>query len=117
MGFKSELDVEMLDNDTWILHAPLIFESAVLGSIVSVPKGFTTDFASVPRLPIVYLLTGDTAHKAAVVHDFLYMERVVTRKQADQVLLEAMESTGVSRWRRYSMYWAVRLFGSGHFGS
>lgn len=113
--FIGELDVELLESGAWRLREELCYSSESLGAIVTVPEGFETDFASVPRLPVVYLLAGDTAHRPAVVHDFLYAEGVVTRAQADQVLLEAMEVTGVPYWRRYSMYWAVRAFGGSHF--
>jgi hypothetical protein len=78
---------------------------------VTVPAGFETDFASVPRLPFVYLLTGGTARKAAVVHDFLYHKSGVSRDDADAVFLEAMEVSGVSEWRAKLMYAGVRAFG------
>jgi hypothetical protein len=29
--------------------------------MITVPAGFQTDLASMPRLPVVYMLTGDTA--------------------------------------------------------
>ena len=113
--FKSELHSKMLKNEKHELLQPLVFES-LIGEII-VPKGFVTDFASVPRIPIVYALTGNTSHRAAVVHDYLYGDNGlrVSRKKADKVFLEAMKSRKVSGWRRYSMYWAVRLFGSNRY--
>ena len=117
MRFVTFLEVALLsDGKTWILEAPLVFESDSVGEIV-VPQGFTTDFASVPRLPLIYLLAGDTAHAAAVVHDYLYTTCQVTRSQADKVFLEAMEYTMVPKWRRNMMYWAVRVFGGARYGS
>lgn len=113
--FVTKLDAELLDEGgegKWILHSPLAYRSLVLKELVIVPKGFVTDFASVPRLPVVYTLTGNTAHRPAVVHDFLYSGGwQCTRAQADAVLLEAMKVTGVPAWRRWSMYLAVRAFG------
>ena len=38
---------------------------------VCVPSGYVTDFASVPRLPLVFLVMGDTAHEAAGLHDYV----------------------------------------------
>lgn len=120
--FLSVLDVQLLDDTMadgrgmWMLCQPLAYQSDIAGKVIVVPAGFKTDFASVPRLPIAYWLTGDTAHAPAVVHDHLYSTGDLPRETADAVLLEAMASAGVPRWRRYAMYWAVRAFGGGRFG-
>jgi hypothetical protein len=78
---------------------------------VTVPAGFQTDFASVPRIPVAFLLAGDEAHMPAVVHDFLYSSKICTREEADNTFLEAMTATGVTKWRRTLMWAAVRMFG------
>ena len=114
--FINSLDVELVGKGRWRLLSPLIYRSEIAGLIV-VPAGFVTDFASVPRLPLAYLLTGDTAHSAAVVHDYLYETGTGTKADADRVFLEAMEAIGEDRWRRTLMYWAVRIFGRGNFAS
>lgn len=119
-GFVTDLDSRLLpsrestDAPLWKLLAPLIFDSAMVGTI-TVPTGFETDFASVIRLPIAYSLFGDTAHRAATVHDYLYTTGVFERSIADQVFLEAMESTGIPWWRRWAMYSAARMFGAEYF--
>ena len=107
--FKTKLQVES-DGKYWKLLTPLIFESTEHG-IIRVPAGFKTDFASVPRIPIVYSMFGNTSHSAAVIHDWLYSGRGgVTRKGADEVFVEAMKAKKQSEWRRKPMFWAVRLF-------
>lgn len=108
--FLTDLVAECITDDKWRLVQSLVYESDIAGTI-TVPAGFETDFASVPRLPIVFMLVGDKAHLPAVVHDYLYRYAVVKRKVADQVFLEAMRVCGLFPWRRYPMYWAVRLFG------
>ena len=113
-GFITSLDVELVSKGRWRLLSMLAYKSDLAGLIV-VPAGFITDFASVPRLPLAYLLTGDTAHEAAVVHDYLYETGTGTKTQADCVFLEAMASVGEARWRRTLKYWAVRVFGRGKF--
>lgn len=119
--FLTPLDVQLVDDTKadgrgwWALKADLVYLSDVARRRITVPKGYETDFASVPRVPIAYWLTGDTAHMAAVVHDWLYTTGLVPRDMADEVLLEAMAVEGVPAWRRYAMYWAVRAFGGGHF--
>lgn len=95
----------------WRLTHPLIFRSDIAGRIV-VPQGFVTDFASVPRVPLAYWLTGGTADASAVVHDFLCREwypacKISWRLAAD-VFGEAMRAEGVPAWRRALMRWAVR---------
>lgn len=105
-------EADGLDRANWRLLAPLVYVSQRRGLIV-VPKGFKTDFASVPRLPLAYALTGDTAHASAVVHDYLcriyYPECKITWADAARVFLEAMKHEKVPAWRRTLMYWGVRL--------
>lgn len=119
--FVTDLSVRLVDDienegrGKWELCLPLIYESDIAGKTLTVPLGFKTDFASVPRLPVAYLLAGDTAHESAVVHDFLYTSGDFSRATADDVLLEAMAVTGIPAWRRYTIYYAVRAFGSSHF--
>ena len=114
--FLTELDAICITDLIWKLNAPLIYESDILGKI-RVPKGFYTDLASVPRVPIAYLAFGGRAHREAVIHDALYrsdMTPICTRKQADDVFLEAMKERGKPWHVRYPMFWAVRL-GAGKY--
>ncbi|KRB73434.1 DUF1353 domain-containing protein [Noviherbaspirillum sp. Root189] len=97
------------------LDAPLVYESEVAGRIFIVPTGFETDLASVPRLPVAYLLFGGVGDAAAVVHDYLYTTQEVSRKVADDVLAEAMKVSGISAWRRGPMWIGVRMFGWLHY--
>lgn len=107
--FKTKLQVES-DGKYWKLLSPLIFKSTTYG-LIHIPTDFKTDFASVPRIPIVYSMFGNTSHSAATVHDWLYSGRAkVSRKQADEVFIEAMKAKNQSKWRRKPMFWAVRLF-------
>lgn len=108
--FETTLNVQSAGK-YWRLIKPLIFESEKYGRI-EVPVGFRSDFASVPRLPLIYSLFGNTSHNAAVIHDWLYSGQVeISRKAADKVFVEAMKSKNQSKWRRFPMFWAVRLFG------
>lgn len=89
------------------LLSPLIYHTDVLwdmpGGLITVPAGFRTDFASVPRAPLAWLAAGGCADYAAVVHDYL-LEQGYKRARADAVFLEAMEDTGVVGWRRTLMH-------------
>lgn len=78
---------------------------------VTVPAGFKTDFASVPRV-FRFIVTGhDLTRKAAVIHDYLYQSGLGRRKTADKIFLMAMDESGVPAWKRYAMYYAVRVGG------
>lgn len=120
--FLDPLIIEQIGTNgraTWKLTAPLRFDSAVLGARVTVPAGFVTDLASVPRLPLAWLIAGGKANRAAVVHDYLYVIGWPTKKEADQVFLEAMtaDNDPSSSIKRRLMYQMVRLFGKGSWSS
>ncbi len=100
---------------TWTLLAPLEYVSDLLNRVITVPTGFVTDFASVPRIPIAYLLTGDSGHEAAVVHDFLYTSHEVERDLADAVFREALLCGGEPGWRAWAMWVGVRIGGGGPY--
>jgi hypothetical protein len=88
-------------------------EVSVDGKLIVIPKGFETDFASVPWFfTRLFPKFHKTTNRPSVLHDYLYVSRITTRKQADDLFLKAMLSDGVKKWRAYSMYWAVRLGGS-----
>lgn len=116
-AFLDKLDVTLLDDTenegrgAWQLDHDFRYQSDVVGKTITVPAGFVTDFASVPRLPLIYALFGDTSHEAAVVHDWLYKSKIVERPVADAVLKEACSVAGIPAWRRWGMYLGVRVGG------
>jgi len=91
--------------------SPFIFSSAA-GLHVEVPAGFRTDFASVPRACwSIAPPTGDHS-RAAVIHDYLYSRAAnCPRFLADAIFRHAMQVSGVALWKRWLMWFAVRLFG------
>lgn len=91
------------------------FYSALLGRTVTVPDGFETDLASVPRLPLVYLVMADHGDEAAVIHDYLYSTRAESRKTCDAVFREACGAMGLSGWRSWAMWLGVRVGGGRHY--
>ncbi|MDD5774369.1 MAG: DUF1353 domain-containing protein [Candidatus Omnitrophica bacterium] len=112
--FLTELDGRLIDDDkVWMLLSPLVYESDILG-LIDVPAGFQTDFSSVPRLPLIYRLYGDRAHREAVLHDYLYRIDSVPQAsftQANMVFLEAMQARGKPVYVKYPMFWGVCLGG------
>ena len=77
--------------------------------LITVPKGFKTDLASVPRLFWqIYPPDGKWTY-AALVHDYLYFTQTRTRAEADRIFLEALKEIGVGWVTRRLMYTAVRV--------
>lgn len=129
--FQSPLRVQKSDEQEWVLIEPLIYQSNNIGRIV-VDAGFVTNFASVPRLPFMYLLFGGVGDEAATLHDWLYRPAhtaftggtiKIDRETADKVLrgviIECLTRSGVSVWRAKLKAWAmwvgVRIGGASHW--
>lgn len=110
--FLTPLTWHQVGVQKYIVDAPLRYASALLGRIIEVPAKFPTDAESCPRwLPVVNSLFGNIADMPAVIHDRLYFTAEVSRKKADQVLVEAMRVCGIPSWRRQGVYWGLRLVG------
>jgi Protein of unknown function (DUF1353) len=78
---------------------------------VTVPRGFVTDFATIPRI-FWSLMPRDGKYAfAAIVHDYLYWEQNVSRENADYIFKALMIDFKVSESSIIAIYNAVRLFG------
>ena len=80
------------------------------GEVVIVPKGFITDFASVPRLFWSIISPVDKHAKAAVIHDYCYYYGIYNRKKSDKIFKKGLKILKVEPWKIWCMYKAVRLF-------
>lgn len=109
-SFVSKLRAEAVSDSEWKLLEPLIYISGVLGRI-SARVGFITDFASVPRVPFIFDVLGDIAHRSAVIHDWLYYCGATSRLTADRVLFEAMKLDDIPLWKRSQIFLGVRIGG------
>ena len=109
--FITELDLRDIDDRTSKLLFNLKYQSFILNDIIIVPKGFITDKASVPRIPIIYFFFGDRAHREAVIHDYLYQSHITTKKIADKIFLEAMKVRKKNFFIRWCMYLGVVIGG------
>lgn len=79
---------------------------------VVVPKGFVTDFASIPRVFWSTLRPDGEYAYAAIIHDYLYWVQAESREDADLVFKLGMENLGVGAAKISLIYNAVRIFGS-----
>lgn len=115
-SFRTPLRLEFLDDSRFQLTEAFEFMSIVTESVICVPAGFVTDFASIPRGLWNLLPPTGRYGKAAVVHDWLYQTRdagthLVWRDEADAVLREGMEVLEVRKLTRWAIYAGIRLGG------
>lgn len=99
------------DGEYWVLGNDLIFNIRDTGQRIVVPRGFVTDFASVPRVFWTFFPKHGEYTRAAIVHDFLYWEQKCSRDQADELFDIVMEDSEVDSTTRFSIYAAVRVWG------
>ena len=118
MSFLTKLEIREADDEAkyWQLLSPLTWRTDD-GREYSVPAGFVTNFASIPRVFWSVLPPWDRHMKAAVFHDYLYNTKRVSREHADNIFYKQMKALGVSWWRRNVIYRAVRLFGARAYNS
>jgi len=151
-GFSGLLDATFLPPRNWTLNEHLTYDCDTLtekdvkmlrecnvsvgdNGCITVPAGYITDLASVPRAAWAFISPFDVA-RSAVIHDMLYeyintqletvnnsaaaergpatkKEREEYRAIADHVFKVAMKNSepSVPGWKIYLAYWAVRMFG------
>jgi hypothetical protein len=107
---------------TWLLLSD--YNYTYQGHKLTAKAGFAFDLASIPR-PLWWLIApNELSIVAPLFHDLLYVyrgqlqemgevdpHRTYTRRETDDLFLHLMEVEGVSRWRRYAAYSAVRAAG------
>lgn len=121
--FKHLLDAsvsEALDEDgDWIRTVTLLGElvfCAESGDTITVPIGFASDGASVPKAFWSKYPPFGQYLPAAVVHDLLCVqgkrgECKYSSAEAADIFKQAMRCCGVARFRAWKMWFAVRYFG------
>lgn len=81
------------------------------GSVITIKSGMETDLSSVPRfLWSLFPPFGDFLN-ASLLHDYLYINKIGTRKEADLEMLRMSNILHKSKIDNYLRYYAVRLFG------
>ena len=123
-SFTTPLEIEYIDGRKWRVTAEFDYYldwNNLASRKITVPAGFVTDFASIPRAFWDILPHTGLYGKAAVIHDYLYVQGgkvppdQFTKKQADRIFYEAMGVLGVGQPTRYIMWKAVSAFGKGSF--
>ena len=126
MTFISAIQVERAPGSkgAWTLTGDLIYTGSRDQFVV--PRGFETDFASIPRIFQSLIPKHGRFDAAAIIHDFLYRQKPyvkpdvnepyhrkipITRKDADGIFLRIMRELKVGWVRRHLIYLAVRVGG------
>lgn len=108
----TKLELKSIGNGKRILEDDYIY--SINGFLITVPKGFITDGASIPKsLQWIYDPFGKYI-KGAVIHDYLYSkynDTGINRTLADKIFDFIMKETGVNDKTRRKFYIAVKYFG------
>lgn len=114
-SLKGRLEFSRFVEPMYFLLSPTIWkpntEQRNVLKEVTVPKGFVTDLASIPRVFYSLLRPDREYAHAAIVHDFLYWKQTISREDADKILKFAMEDLEVDPLIVKSIYQAVKMFG------
>jgi hypothetical protein len=113
-GFQNILNAKYIDNkDILILNNELIYYDPRSKQLIIIPIGFESDGASIPQF--MWSIVGHPFQKnvrpAAILHDYLYRNKLFTRKRCDQIFYDAMRYETVSYFKAQSFYISVRNFG------
>jgi len=122
--FVTELRIQFYrGKNEAVLLDELIYEHKKLGTIV-VPRGFVTDFASVPNFLQSLVQSVGILRDAAVLHDFLYKNHgffrwsgneiiivKLSKSKCDLIFFQAMKSTNVPAIKRQMAYAGVAVGG------
>ena len=114
MTFKTHPEVSMITGkDLLVLNERLEYYDVRSKELFVVEVGFTYDGATIPQ--IFWGVLGspfDADYRlSSGLHDFLYRNKVVSKKHADQMFYDALRESGVGYCRAQSMYLAVKMFG------
>ena len=102
------------DGEDWMLQTPMVFKAGKTHPFfVIVPRGFVTDFASIPRPLRLLLPKTGTYGNAAIVHDYLYWRQDCSRSQSDNIMAIAMIEEGVPSGTMRAIQVGVRIGGQG----
>jgi len=100
------------NRDMYMLYSD--YSINVDGHSILVPQYFEFDGASIPRIgwQITYTPFDPDVMMPALIHDWLYYNHQVGRKEADEIFYKLLIKNGASNSKSNIMYQAVRIGGS-----
>ena len=110
-GFEGDIVVKPVqpEGTRWELVEPFTYHAKT--DSFTIPAGFITDFASVPRLVVWLLPRYGQWTAAAILHDYLWAlsrKGEFEKSDADGIFNRSMRELGVPFLRRWIMWTAVR---------
>jgi len=107
------LKVRHIPSSKWYKRSRwLLLDSLEISGHI-IPKDFITDGATIP-LPLTILFSPTGRYmRDATLHDYL-LSRIAdgeSRKYADDQFLKSMKEHNIAKWRHWSIYMTVRLYG------
>jgi hypothetical protein len=99
------------DSEWWVLTSSIPNRIGRSTEIITVPRGFVTDLASIPRFFWSAFPKTGPYMSAAILHDYLYWDQRCTRTQADEIFEIEMKSFGVASTSRAMIFAAVSELG------
>lgn len=101
----------------WKLYVPVSIK-LTNGEVIVVPKGYVTDFTSAPKKKMLFVFVRAFVYQTGrqnlgvLVHDWLYDQRHHKgRKWADKEMLHWLLESGCTKFKAYTMYYAVSIAG------
>lgn len=93
------------------------YPNLINGNLIRAPKGFKFDGASIPDIlkSLFYGSYDPLIVTAALVHDWLYSNHQMSRKEADRVFRKILIRDNTDTTKTALMYSAVRLGGGSHY--
>jgi hypothetical protein len=117
MPFEGAFVTQIIDDKWAMLKEPVIFKSPLFDDEFTSEIGFITDFASVPRVPVLYMFLGGRGKRAATNHDDGYLRQEESKRRVDFRFFEGLLATFVydavkayvksSGWRAYPAFWLI----------
>jgi len=101
------------DNSNWVIVEDMVYIIGKTDVKVVVPRGFVTDFASIPQFLSSFGLSPHGQYsRAAVIHDYLYWTQGCSKEQSDRLLVIAMKESKVGSFDEFAVFQGVSGFGA-----
>ena len=113
-------NIEDFDHKPYVKHGEIQRGEVVLqGSLLwdhddektLVPDGFVSDLASFPWCVLFLFKLLGKHQRAAILHDWLYRNKIKTKEWCDEQFNLAMAQDGVKKWRRKLMIAGLKAGG------
>lgn len=94
----------------WKLEKDVVVELSNK-TVLTIPKGYVYDMATVPKWLWSFVRPFNDGLFGTLIHDYLYVNRIGTRRQADREYLFWNNLTNKNKFDNYIRYYTVRAFG------